>query len=506
MVINLDEDIEKKVLNIAIVGGGKSCRSLLEIVSEKTFTYFDIIIKGVCDIDQKAEGFVLAKKNGIFTTTNFKELYNIENLNSIIELTHDNELLLKLIESRPSHIGIFEHNLFDQLKSFFLIDQRLKSAETQIVFEKMISDFLIQESSQRILILNTDFTISEVNEEYLSVIGKSRQEVVGSFCYKTIQGFNVPCSIAQAGFTCPMVETLRTGKSSHIILEDPDSGDVSKYIDVLTYPVKDKTGEITRVIEVWRDITKQFSPKLENKVKAITEDIQKLIHEDRMISLGKLSASCVHEINNPIQGLLTYSCLMKDMIDEGASPKDIEKFKEYLSLMIEELERCGEIVSGLLSFSRENTKEYKDLDLNGVLDSVISLTKHKMKLQNIKMVKDLSDELLIIKGDTNSLQQCFLNLVFNSVEAMPDGGTLRISSKLDIGRDKIVIEFADSGDGVSEKNLDHIFEPFFTTKGQGEGTGLGLSIVYGIIKNHTGDIRVESSDGANFVIEFPYTS
>ena len=275
---------------------------------------------------------------------------------------------------------------------------------------------------------------------------------------------------------------------------------------MVTYPLKDQNGEIHRIIEVWRDITEQLSYRWDKRVKELKSDLQKLVQEDRMISLGKLAASCSHEINNPIQGLLTFSYLMQEILAEGKpSSKDLEQFKKHLSFMSRELERCGNIISGLLSFARETPKEFKEIDLNDVLNSVITLTRHKMELRNVDMTTRLYPGLLMIKGDDRELQQCFLNLIFNSIEAMPNGGQLRIISDLKQDKKNVRVEVQDTGYGISKENLEHIFDPFFTTKGEGEGTGLGLSIVYGVTKNHKGKINVNSKvgQGSSFVLEFP---
>ena len=274
---------------------------------------------------------------------------------------------------------------------------------------------------------------------------------------------------------------------------------------MVTYPVKDPKGEIRQVIEIWRDITEVLSSRWEKRVKELKADLNKLVQEDRMISLGKLAASCVHEINNPIQGLLTFSDLMQKMLAQGAPKKaDLDQFKQFLSLMSEELIRCGEIVSGLLSFSRQSPMEYKNMDLNPVIHAVLALTRHRMELQNVRLTTRLSQEPLVIRGDANHLQQCFLNLVFNAIEAMPEGGNLDVLSRPEVGEKRVVVEIRDTGYGIADEALDHIFDPFFTTKPEGEGTGLGLSIVYGIVKNHGGNIRVDSrlGQGTSFVLDF----
>jgi signal transduction histidine kinase len=284
---------------------------------------------------------------------------------------------------------------------------------------------------------------------------------------------------------------------------------VKSYCDLVTYPVKNANGEIIKIIEICRDITKELSSRWEEKVQQMKQDFSYLIQEDRMISLGKLVASCVHEINNPIQGLLTFSRLMENILAKGPpTPADLEEFQEYLSLMTPELERCGKIVSGLLSFSRETDLEYTRLNLNEVLQAVIALTRHKLELQGIKLATQFHPAELWVRGNPSRLEQCLLNLVFNAMEAMPEGGNLGVASELDPAQNQVQVEIRDTGSGIQAQNLSHIFDPFFTTKEAGQGTGLGLSIVYGIVKNHSGDIRVESEvgQGSSFLLKFPYLS
>jgi signal transduction histidine kinase len=496
-------------LNIAIVGGGRACKFFLQFLKNESFPNLNIHLVGVCDINPEAEGLLMAKQMGIYTTDNFKNFFKIKDLDGIIELTNSREVLLELIKQRPKTVGILEYNIGRLFRSLFLINLQLNSAEQQINREKMISEFLIQQTDEPIVILNTDFTISGANDAYLKATGKSRAEVIGAHCYKIYYGFDMPCSSHKPEYECPMVNTLRTGESANVIIDAPASGGRSGYFEIVTYPVKNSAGEVAEVIEIQRDITKALSSRWEEKVQKLKQDFNYLIQEDRMISLGKLVASCVHEINNPIQGLLTFSRLMEDILAKGQpNSKDLGELKEFVSLMTPELERCGKIVSGLLSFSRETALEYKNINLNKVLEAIIALTHHKLELQSIKLTTQLCPEPLWVQGNASRLEQCLLNLVFNAMEAMPEGGELWVVSKLDPAQKNVLVEIRDTGLGIHEENLNHIFDPFFTTKEVGQGTGLGLSIAYGIVKNHSGHIRVESQveKGSSFFLKFPYLS
>ena len=494
---------------LAIVGGGRACKFFLELIKSNLFPMLKIELAGVCDIDSQAEGLVMAKEMGVFTTDDFRDFFKIENLDGIIELTNNQKVLLDLIKLRPKRVAVVEYNIGKLLRTLFTINQQLKAAEHQVILEKMSSDFLIQQSNAAIAVLNTDFTIAEANEAYLNMLKKTKNEVVGSYCYETYYGLSAPCSIARPTLKCPMVETMKTGKSAHVIHEFAGPREDSTYGNIVTYPLKDQNGEILRIIEIWRDVTEEISTRWAARVAAIKADLRQMIQEDRMISLGKLVASCVHEINNPIQGLLTFSHLMQEMVASNQiEPESVAKFKDYLAMMSTELDRCGNIVSGLLSFSRETPISFIDINMNDVINGVISLTRHKIELQNIHLTVDLVPEILPVKGDTNHLQQCILNLVFNAIESMPEGGNLEIKSNCDVGRKHFQIYIKDTGCGISQENREHIFDPFFTTKPEGEGTGLGLSIVYGIVKNHGGKVDVQSNpgEGTRFTLTFPLMS
>ena len=247
----------------------------------------------------------------------------------------------------------------------------------------------------------------------------------------------------------------------------------------------------------------------EREIRKLTQEVAdqaKMLHQDKMISLGKLAASVVHEINNPLAGILNYARLMSKILSRPAPAADsTEKFSGYLSLMQSELERCAKIVSNLLAFSRKSKLEFGPVDLNELLKSCINLSGHKLALQNIRVEMHLAPGLPTIQGDFGQLQQCFINLIFNAVDAMPDGGSLIFNSSLTAAKKLIRITVKDSGHGISRQDLPYVFDPFFTTKTEGKGVGLGLSTTFGIIDRHKGAIHVKSEpgQGAEFVMELP---
>ncbi|MGD8368219.1 MAG: response regulator [Desulfobacterales bacterium] len=235
-------------------------------------------------------------------------------------------------------------------------------------------------------------------------------------------------------------------------------------------------------------------------------DQARILHQDKMMSLGRLAASVVHEINNPLAGILNYLRLMKKITGRGAlSDKDRQRFCDYLEIVEQETDRCSKIVSGLLTFSRKTPPAKSDVSVADLIRRCVLLSQHRLQLGHIELVTEVADRLPEIQGDANQLQQCIINLVFNAVDAMPDGGRLLVRATEEEDPHRVVISVGDTGPGISPENLPKIFEPFFTTKKEGYGVGLGLSTVFGIVEDHGGRVAVDSriGEGTTFRLIFP---
>nr|NJM04807.1 PAS domain-containing protein [Desulfobacula sp.] len=415
-------------LNLGIVGGGRACLYFLNLLETTSFPYLDLNITGVCDINPGAVGMVKAEQSGIPTFKNFHDLFKNTSPDAVIELTNSKSLP-ELIALRPDHVGVIEHNIGRLLRTLFEMNQDLAKTKAQAVLDRGYYEILFQQTNLGVVVLDTAFNIVDANQVYLDACKKTRNEVLGEKCFKVIKGFYAPCPSDLSNAECPLMKTLDTGKPSHIIHEYVISPDKAKYFSISAYPIKGLDNQITHIIELWQDMTSEITEKWENKVKRIHSDMKKIIREDRLVALGKLVASSVHEINNPIQGLLTFGYIIKNMAQkESLDKKDMEDLREFNAHMTRELERCGNIVSGLLAFSRESVLEFANTDINEILQMVLSLTRHKLELSDIKLEASLSPGPLIVYGDKNQLQQCFLNLIFNAVEAMPKGGRMTVSS------------------------------------------------------------------------------
>jgi len=279
--------------------------------------------------------------------------------------------------------------------------------------------------------------------------------------------------------------------------------------DFITKPISDQALQLSLERAKQRYTSRK---KLQDYAKFLERqaaDQAQILHQDKMMSLGRLAASVVHEINNPLSGILNYSRLMSKILKKGPLEKDkSDKFKQYLELVETETERCSQIVSNLLAFSRKSPPAMGPVQIQELLQKCTSLSQHKLELQNITLTTSFQANLPAVQGDANQLQQCIINLIFNAIDAMSEGGNLHIKSHHNANKTHVIIAISDTGAGIPENNLPHIFEPFFTTKQEGYGVGLGLSTVYGIVEHHNGQIDVQSrpGKGTTFIIMLPIAS
>jgi two-component system NtrC family sensor kinase len=282
----------------------------------------------------------------------------------------------------------------------------------------------------------------------------------------------------------------------------------------------EELGELAHAFDVMRlrlkesiDQQNQFAQNLETKVTERTEQLrvahQKLLHSDRLASLGQLSASVAHEINNPLSGVLNLSMLMQRIVGEKGIPGErIPEFRKYLGQVVTETARVGRIVQDLLAFSRRSKPHQRtNVNFNAIVSTTVSLIGHKLKLMNVEMDLRLDEHLPLIHCDASQMQQVLINLIMNGAEASQGRPAAKVTvttSAAPSGTD-LVLEVHDTGEGIRPEHMEKLFTPFFTTKGEGKGVGLGLAVVYGIVRDHSGDIDVESKPdvGTTFRVVLP---
>ncbi len=299
-------------------------------------------------------------------------------------------------------------------------------------------------------------------------------------------------------------------------------GDFSTVVNVV------RNDEIGRLAETFNRMTKtlkqsreeieQYNRTLEEKIVERTQQLEdaqtQLIQSEKMSAIGQLAAGVAHELNNPLGGILGYAQFTLEKLrknsPEKTTPKEIEAYVRYVADIELQARRCKTIVQNLLRFSRSSrTVEFEEVSINQTLEQTLSFVEHQLRISQIELKVQLAPELPTIQGNAGQLQQVFTNLIINSMHASTPGSTITLTTRYcpALGQfgGTVEVSVADTGHGIARENLKKIFEPFFTTKEVGKGTGLGLSVSYGIVKEHGGEITVESEvgQGSTFTIIIP---
>ena len=250
-----------------------------------------------------------------------------------------------------------------------------------------------------------------------------------------------------------------------------------------------------------REVT-EWSQTLEEKVVQKTDELRRaqrqVLHMEKMSSLGKLSATVAHELNNPINGMLNYTRLVRRVLAEQPLSDEVRgELDGYLSVLQHECTRCGSIVQNLLVFARRTGAEMRPIDVNEVLDRSLMLMRHHIEMASIRLHREPFEGDPRLIADPGQLEQALVALLVNAVEAIKEAGDREgdLTVRADGDADWVRIHITDSGGGIPPEVLPRIFEPFFSTKDKESGVGLGLAVVYGIVQRHAGDIDVDTAVG-----------
>jgi len=470
-------------MKIAVVGAGTRCLYLMNLIEHCNFHIVFPVIVAVADIDTNAPGYVHAKKLGMPVTTDYNELFARDDIDLIVELTGNLDIYNDILKKKKENVLAIAHStalLFWEISRFASyqkeIEQRLKQKE--IIYELMINE-LIEED---VIVIGLDYRIVDINDTLLNKIGLKRNEAIGRFCYEITHHQSTPCSGNQ--HPCPLKKVVQTGKPSQTTHIHLGKNDNELYYSISCYPFI-QHNEIAGVIEVSKDITQDIQ-------------IQKtMMQQEKMVSIGRLSAGVANEINNPLTTILTSAMLSQEEVDPESSV-----YQELQTISNEAL-RCRKIVKSLLDFSRQTRPSKKKSNLNEVVQESFVLTRKQAAFNDVSVSVEFEENLPLVNIDQDQIQQTMINLVLNAIEATPPGGSVKLKTGYIPGSKEVQVEVTDTGVGIAPENINKIFEPFFTTRES--GTGLGLSISQGIIEQHGGTIEVKSQlgKGTSFVISLP---
>jgi PAS domain S-box-containing protein len=331
-----------------------------------------------------------------------------------------------------------------------------------------------------ISIHDKNFNVIKANKAFAASVGLSPQEVINRKCYDLMHhGASSPIT------GCPHQRTLQDRIA---VSEEVFDEHTKETFSVSTYPYFSQEGEIIGSIHIARDITEEKDREM------------RMIMTERLASLGQMASGIAHEINNPLESVMI--CAEMLLMRVAKNNYDRAHFEKYLKVIDEEVLRCRDITSNMLSFSRQTTPSRSDVNLHLLLDKAIDLVGYQGRLKHVSVTKKYGEKILV-GGNEGELRQVFLVLLINALDAMENKGAITVETGAEEGG--AWIRISDSGPGISPENLKRIFHPFFSTKIEKGGTGLGLSIAHRIIVNHGGTLTAASEQGrgASFTITLP---
>lgn len=341
-----------------------------------------------------------------------------------------------------------------------------------------------------------DTALSKILYEYFSIVVLFIILLVGTLLYFVQRRINQPLQqIVKAS------RAVSTGNLSvRVDIQPNDLIDIHQ-VGLALNTMLESINESNRELHEW-------SNELESKVRSKSEDIARTQNEiyqiERLASLGRLSSSVAHEINNPLAGVLTYAKLISRILQtsEFTDEKKTAVLR-HLDMIQSETTRCGNIVKGLLNFSRDGSEKFEEINLNEILSETEKLIQHSFQISDVRLVTDFSASRDKIMANGNQIIQACLATLTNALEAVSpgsDGLVTYRSSNPDL--EHVTIEIKDNGNGIPESDLEHIFEPFFSSKKEMSGIGLGLAVTYGILEQHQAKVAVESAPGVGTSMKF----
>jgi two-component system cell cycle sensor histidine kinase/response regulator CckA len=479
-----------EAINVGIVGGGRGCKAVMEMIFAQKLKRLRMKIVGVADLDKDAVGYRYAQKQGIYTTTDYRDLYRLKDLHMIIELTAREEVANEIPRTKPKHVRFMDHIAARLFWDIFQIeeDSIAERERAEEALHKMSEAVLESERKYRLAVDNANDAIFVVQDGVVKFPNPRVREITG-------YSADYLATISFADLIGPEDKDMVVERHKKRL----NGEDVP---NTYSFRIINRAGEqlwveVNAVLIAWeakpavlcflRDITPQ--KKLEAQLQ----------YARKIEAVGTLAGGVAHDFNNLLMGIQGNVSLMQMGIDQ------VHPDYERLKNIEKQIQSGARLTSHLLGYARKGKYEVIPLDLNRLVEDT-SDTFGRTKKQ-ITIHLELAKDLFAIEADPTQIEQVLLNLCVNAADAMPGGGDMTLkTANVTHGDMKgklyeprpgsyVLLAVTDTGTGMYKKTMERIFDPFFTTKEMGRGTGLGLASAYGIIKGHGGYIDADSTRG-----------
>ena len=475
------EEVEKG-FSIGIIGTGTGFESILDLTRNPDLEEFfpKLNLVALSQPHSRDRRLKKALDMGVKLYESYHEMlkYHPE-INLVIELTDKQHMIKKLRKTLPAHISMVDHNAASFLCGMLIMAEVSTKCRLNLNQQRALFEAVTDQIQDDILLLNTSGIIQDVNMSVIKRLEREKKEIIGKYCWEVFA-----CSDEYSGprfnsSECPFRKTLDESKPAESLQTWVDEQGRAHYFRIYTYPVFDSVGKLSRVVEMRRDITVR------------TEMEKRLQQSEKLAAIGELSTYIAHEIRNPLFAIggFANAVLRNPDLDAGSRDK--------VNIILQESKRLDRILKSIINFARPTEPVQQEVDVNAVVQEAMQLFNLTCKEQGVEVEMELSPNLARAKGDPELLKQCFINLVKNALEAMPEGGTVRLETFVEW--EFVVIEVSDTGKGIPKEIRDKIFNPFYSTK-ENSGAGLGLAMTKKILDDMGGRIDVLSLEGRGTTI------
>ncbi len=468
--------IDEKIFSVAIVGTGPGFGSIVEIVSNEQYGEFlpDMEIVAIAEPDYNASTVERLREKGVKIYPTCEEMLAAHpGIDLLVELAGKRFRLKKIRDSLGSSISFMDHTAAIFLCGLHNMLQSKAYCQRDLARHKALLEAIIDEVRDDIILLDREGRIVDMNRNVRQRIGQDRDSLIG-----------LPCCDVQAladgtpfchgqDEKCPFFAAKATGETSEALFTRVDQEGRLLYFRVYAYPIFNESGGLTHIVIMRRDITRR----------TYLEKHQQ--HAEKLSIIGEISTYLAHEIRNPLCAIggFSNSLLRSGNLDE--------KQREKIRIIADETKRLDSMLSSILNFARPAGTVMGTANLNRVVKETVELMKIGYSKQGHKFRVSRSSKLPKVVGEPEMIKQCLVNLIKNSLEAMPGGGEISIRTGLE--KDFVVLEVEDTGKGMSDEELQKASSPFYTTK-QG-GYGLGLAMIRKIIEEFGGRVELTSKEG-----------
>lgn len=480
-------ETDDRVFNLGVVGTGPGFMSILDLIYTEKYREFlpDIALVAIAEPGLGKSKLKLIHKMGVPVYDTYEQMLEKHpELDMLIELVGKRFQIKKLQSKLSDRVSLIDHTAAVFLCGLRDMARVNTYCQVNLDRQKVLLRAIIDEIKEDILLLDLHSKVVDMNRNVWSRAGLDKEQLIGKPCWE-VEYLDYVSKICPDGQDrdCPIHNTLATKTKGEALITRINNDGQLKYFRVYSYPIFNTRGVMTHVMIMRRDITER----------TLREKHQQ--QTDKLAIVGEMSTYLAHEIRNPLFAIggFTNSLLRSKNIDDSERDK--------LQIIAEETKRLDKMLSGILNFVKPAHTEAEHVDIGALAKETVELMSIGYSKSGIGFKLNIPDELPKVKGQEELFKQCLINLLKNSMEAMEEGGRITITAYMDT--EYVYLDVADTGSGMSEKDMEKVFSPFYTTKEK--GCGLGLAMIKKIVEEFGGRIRIKSKEDEGTVVTIMFS-